>query len=159
MTPAPGRHLMTPVSGTDCAFIEAAKTPRLLELLMSEVRSAPDLRGLENQYEIHGELRGNGSARQYIGKPRDDRAAEVAILESNRPEGGATSDLANFAADSQELAAPGHRAVVLVLDCLCSCSVSVAIFTVLCVGLSLAKQQNHDEHNPNTRKAQILADV
>jgi hypothetical protein len=150
---------MTPVAGTDRAFIEAAKTPRLLELLMSEVRSAPDLRGLENQYEIHGELRGNGSARQYIGKTRDDRSAEVAIVVSNKAEGGETSDLAHFAADSQILTGPGHPAVVRVLESRWMGSDSVAVVTERVVGESLAELLERGERFPNARIARILEDV
>jgi hypothetical protein len=126
---------------------------------MSEVRSAPDLRGLENQYEIHGELRGNGTARRYIGKTRDDRSAEVAIIVASKVEGGDASDLAHFAADSQILANGGHPAVPRVLESRWIGSDAVAVVSDRIAGETLAELLERGERFPNARIARILEDV
>ena len=126
---------------------------------MSEVRSAPDLRGLENQYEIHGELRGNGTARRYIGKTKDDRAAEVAIVVATKADGGETSDLAHFAADSQILANAGHPSVERVLETRWIGSDTVAVVSDRIGGETLAELLERGEKFPNARIARILEDV
>ncbi|HEY4303142.1 MAG TPA: hypothetical protein VGM82_01640 [Gemmatimonadaceae bacterium] len=126
---------------------------------MSEVRSAPDLRGLENQYEIHGELRGNGTARHYIGKTRDERAAEVTIVIAQKAEGGETSDLAHFAADSQILANAEHPAVPRVRESRWIGSDSVAAISDRVSGDSLGELLERGEKFPNARIARILEDV
>jgi hypothetical protein len=126
---------------------------------MSEVRSAPDLRGLENQYEIRGELRGNGTAKHYIGRTKDDRAAEVAIVIATKADGGEASDLAHYAADSQILAAGAHPAVPRVLESRWLGNDSVAVVSERVVGEPLGELLERGERFPNPRIARILEDV
>jgi hypothetical protein len=126
---------------------------------MSEDRSALDLRGLEQQYEIEGELRGNGTARYYIGRTRDVRAAEVAIVVVQKASGGETGDLAHFAADSQILAGEAHPAIIRVLESRWVGSDRVAMVTDRVVGDSLAELLERGERFPNARIARILEDV
>jgi hypothetical protein len=126
---------------------------------MAEVRSAPALRGLEDQYEILGELRGSGSARYYIGRVRDERAAEVAIVIVTKAEGGETSDLAHFAADSNILAADPHPAILRVLESRWVGNDTVAVVSERVLGESLGEQLERGERFSNPRIARILEDV
>lgn len=126
---------------------------------MSEGRSAPDLRGLEAQYEIRGELRGNGTARHYIGRTREDRAAEVAIVIASKADGGQTSDLAHYAADAQILAGGGHPAVPRVLDTRWLGSDTVAVISERVVGDTLDELLERGEKFPTPTVARILEDV
>jgi hypothetical protein len=126
---------------------------------MAEVRSAPAVRGLEDRYEILGELRGSGSARYYIGRVRDGRAAEVAIVVVTKAEGGETSDLAHFAADSNILTADPHPAIPRVLESRWVGNDTVAVVSERVSGESLGEQLERGERFPNPRIARILEDV
>lgn len=126
---------------------------------MADVRSAPDLRGLEEQYEIDGELRGSGSARYYIGRMRDERAAEVAIVVATNAAGGQTSDLAHFAADANILAADPHPAIPRVLESRWVGSDTVAVVSERVIGESLGEQLERGERFSHPRIARILEDV
>ena len=126
---------------------------------MAEVRSAPGLRGLEEQYEILGELRGSGSAKYYIGRTRDERAAEVAIVVVTKAQGGQTSDLAHFAADANIFASDTYPAIPRVLESRWVGSDTVAVVSERVIGESLGEQLERGEAFPNPRIARILEDV
>jgi hypothetical protein len=126
---------------------------------MSDERSAPDLRGLEDRYEIRGELRGSGTARHYIGRTRDERPVEVAIVVATRAEGGQTSDLAHFAADSRILASGGHRAIPRAIESRWVGSDSVAVVSERVVGETLAERLERGDRFPHPQIARILGDV
>src|SRR3954469_3109160 len=133
------RRILASSAAARITHFTRPRTHRRREFRMSEVRSAPDLRGLENQYEIRGELRGNGTAKHYIGRTKDDRAAEVAIVIATKADGGEASDLAHYAADSQILASGGHAAVPRVLESRWVGSDSVAVISERVIGETLAE--------------------
>ena len=82
---------------------------------MSEQAAMPALKGLENEYEIRGELRGTDAARYYIARTRDDHAAEVAIMVFANGKNAENNALSHFASDAQILERNGHPAIPRVL--------------------------------------------
>src|SRR3954469_9274184 len=82
---------------------------------MSERQSAPDLRPLDDKYEIIAELRGGAATRYFIGRRRDD-GIEVLIAVADAARGGENNALAHLASDAQILAAHQHRGILRVLE-------------------------------------------
>src|SRR5258707_1249596 len=78
--------------------------------------SPADLRGLESDYDIRGELRGTAAARYYIGRRKEGDGAEVAITVVRAPKDGGNNALSHFASDVQLLTNHGHAAIPRVLD-------------------------------------------
>src|SRR5580765_8476748 len=82
---------------------------------MSEQKaSGVDLRALENDYEILGELRGSESARYYIGRTKQDPPAEVVITVVRAPGSGQSNALSHLGSDVQILADQTHPSLVRV---------------------------------------------
>lgn len=126
---------------------------------MTEVRTAPGLRGLESQYEILGELRGHGTARHYIGTTRGERPAEVAIVVAEKAEGADSADLAHFAADAQLLMGDVHPTILRVLESRWIGPTTIAIVSERAIGETLGELLERGERFSNPRVAMILRDV
>jgi len=89
---------------------------------MSETNQSPDLKALENDYDIVGEVRGPGGVRAYTatrkdesGKRRGDQS-NVLISIVTTPEGDEGNALSHLAADTKLLAGMTHRRLLPVLD-------------------------------------------
>ena len=74
---------------------------------MSEPQSGPDLRPLEDKYEILSELRTNTRVRTYVARSRDD-GADVVITVATEGENNA---LAHYASDTQLLTTASHPSI------------------------------------------------
>lgn len=125
---------------------------------MADDRLAPNLQALESDYEIRGELRGTDSARYYIGRTRDERAAEVAITVVTAPKGD-TAALSHFASDAQILESGAHPAILRVLDGKWVGKNEFALITERMQGDTLDELLDRAEKFSNPRAASILQEV
>jgi hypothetical protein len=125
---------------------------------MSEVHAPSNLRGLEDSYDIRGELRGIDSARQYIGRTKDG-AAEVAIAVFHVPNGGENNALSHFAADAQVLARSPHPAIPRVLEGRWVGNDAFAVVSERSTGETLGEQLERGEKFTNARIAMLLTEI
>ncbi len=126
---------------------------------MSEQASMPALKGLENEYEIRGELRGTDAARYYIGRKRDDHAAEVAIMVFHDGKGAENNALSHYAADAQILERNGHPAIPRVLGGRWLDHGGFALITERIVGETLDERLERGEKFSNPHLAMMLQEV
>lgn len=126
---------------------------------MSEGTAAPDFRGLENDYEISGELRGSDSARHYIGRSKAGSAGDVLITVVNAPNGGENNALSHFAADAQILASNTHPTISRVRDGRWIGKDSFALVSDRIYGETLDEQLERGERFSNPKVALALQDV
>jgi hypothetical protein len=126
---------------------------------MSEQASMPALRGLENEYEIRGELRGTDAARYYIARKKDDHAAEVAIMVFHDGKGAENNALSHFAADAQLLERSGHPAIPRVLGGQWLDHGGFALITERIVGETLEERIERGEKFSNPHIAMLLQEV
>lgn len=89
---------------------------------MSDSTGILDLSGLENEYEIIGEMNVKDHSRAFIatrkdasGKRKDDHS-RVLITVNATPEGDEGNALSHYAADTQLLARLGHRRLIPVIE-------------------------------------------
>jgi hypothetical protein len=77
---------------------------------MSDRQPTPDLRALERNYEIVGELRGPPDTHRFVARRRDDNA-EVMITVARAPQDDDNNALAHLASDIQVLTNISHPSV------------------------------------------------
>jgi hypothetical protein len=118
-----------------------------------------DLQALQNDYDISGELRGSDDARYYIGRKRDESAAEVAITVVRAAKDGAKSDLNHFASDAQILASGVHPSMARVIDGKWVGNDSCALITERIDGEPLDELLARGEKFSTPRVAMILEQV
>ncbi|HEY4219343.1 MAG TPA: hypothetical protein VGM67_19500 [Gemmatimonadaceae bacterium] len=82
---------------------------------MSEVQTAPNLGVLQDDYEIHGELRSGERVGTYLGQRRAD-GTDVVITVVQEPKGGENNALNHFAADTQLLSQLSNPHVPQVIE-------------------------------------------
>ena len=81
---------------------------------MSDEQKAPDVRALEDRYQILGELRSDAGPRTYIGKRKADGAdVLIRVVRSAKNDNNA---LAHFASDAQLLSDLDHPIVLRTLE-------------------------------------------
>jgi hypothetical protein len=125
---------------------------------MSGSQSAPDLRAVEDRYEILGELRGGYATRYYLARRRAD-GADVMITVAVAPHGGENNALAHFASDAQILSRLGHPTIARVLEGKWLGSDAFAVVVERLRGPTLHELLSANERLPNTRIATALQDV
>jgi hypothetical protein len=125
---------------------------------MSDDRSAPDLRSLEDRYVIRGELRGTESARYYIGSTRDG-ADEVAITLVRAPKGGGNNALSHLAADAQILSDASQPLLARVLEGRWIGGDAFALVAERVPGETLDQLIERGERFSNARIAMLLQQV
>src|SRR5690242_7091343 len=119
---------------------------------MAEGKSAApasDLRGLESDYEIRGELRGTAAARYYIGRRKQDGAEDVVITVFRAPKGGGNNALSHFASDVQILMSNRHPAIPRVIDGRWLGNDAYAVVTERVTGTSLDELLDRGEQFSN----------
>lgn len=129
---------------------------------MAEGKSAApasNLRGLENDYDIRGELRGTAAARYYIGRRKQEGAEEVAITVFRAPTDGGNNALSHFASDIQILKDNRHPAIPRVFDGKWIGNDTFAVITERITGTSLDELLDRGEQFSNARTAMLLQDV
>src|SRR5262245_11630956 len=119
---------------------------------------APDLRGLENDYNIRGELRGSAGARYFIGSRKQD-GAEVAITILRAPKDGGNNALSHFASDVQVLSDHRHPAIPRVVEGRWVGSDAFAVVTERVVGTTLGELLERGEQFSHPRAAMLLQEV
>ena len=82
---------------------------------MSEQQSAPDLRPLDEHYQIVGELRAAPPTRYFIGRRQAD-GSDVMIAVVDAAAGGENNALAHFASDAQLLSRETHPSIAQVIE-------------------------------------------
>jgi hypothetical protein len=82
---------------------------------MSEGQTAPNLKALEDNYEILGELRSGDRVGTYLAKRRED-GADVIVTVVQAPTDGANNALNHFAADTQLLSNITHAQIPQVIE-------------------------------------------
>jgi hypothetical protein len=122
---------------------------------MSEGQRTADLHGLDERYEVLGELRGNGAVKTYIGRMKDP-SAEVAILVAR---GGQNNDLSHLASDARMLVSLSHPGMIRVIDGCWLGTTGFAIVTDRVNGVSLGELLERGEKFSSPRMAAILEDV
>ncbi len=120
--------------------------------------SPPDLRGLENDYDIRGELRGTAGARYYIGSRRQD-GAEVAITILRAPKDGGNNALSHFASDVQVLTDHRHPAIPRVIEGRWIGNDAFAVVTERVMGTTLGELLERGERFSSPRAAMLLQGV
>ncbi len=126
---------------------------------MSEQASMPALKGLENEYEIRGELRGTDAARYFIGRKKDDHAAEVAIMVFHDGKSAENNALSHFAADAQILERNRHPAIPRVLGGRWLDHGGFALIAERIVGETLEERLERGEKFSNPHIAMMLQEV
>src|SRR5436309_3418311 len=117
-----------------------------------------DLGSLENDYQMLGELRGTASARYYIGRARQNGAAEVGIMVVRAPKGDDTNALSHFASDVKLLAGRPHPTIPQVLDGRWIGN-AFAVVSERVVGETLGELLERGEKFTNPRTAMLLQEV
>ena len=77
--------------------------------------NAPDLRALDDDYEILGELRARKDAQQFLAKRKSD-GADVLITVISAPGGGENNALAHLASDVKLLTGLRHPGLLQTID-------------------------------------------
>ena len=121
--------------------------------------SAPDLRALENAYQMVGELHASDGVRHFIGRRRHD-GADVIVSVYMPPTGGENNELTHFAADAQQLA-NGLRDphVVDIYEARWLGSNALAVVGERAAGITLDELLERGEEFSNPRVAAALKDV
>ena len=132
---------------------------------MSDSTGILDLSGLENDYEIIGELNVKDHSRAFIatrkdasGKRKDDHS-RVIITVNATPEGDEGNALSHYAADTQLLARLGHRRLIPVIEGRWVGTDSFAVVSERIGDPSLAAVLARSERFSNPRIAAILREV
>lgn len=152
------KSLVTDPAAQITHFREASEQPST-ERGMSEEASVPALKGLENEYEISGELRGTDAARYYIGRKRDDHAAEVAIMVFANGKDAENNATSHFASDAQILERNGHPSIPRVLGGKWLDHAGFALITERVVGETLEERLERGEKFTNPALAMMLQEI
>ncbi|HXT16382.1 MAG TPA: protein kinase [Gemmatimonadaceae bacterium] len=123
---------------------------------MSEGQNTAELRGLDQRYEVLGELRGTDAVRTYIGRMKDP-AAEVAIMVVRAP--GQNNELSHLASDARMLVNMSHPGMIRVIDGCWLGTTAFAVVTDRVNGDSLGERLERGEQFSSPRIAAILEDV
>ena len=125
---------------------------------MTARANAPDLRALEDSYEILGELRARTDARQFLAKRRDD-GADVMITVYEAANGGENNALAHLASDVNLLTGLRHPGLLPTLDGRWLGNDAFAVVTQRVPGRSVDELLSSGERLTNPRIASILQQV
>jgi hypothetical protein len=120
--------------------------------------NAPDLRALDDSYEIRGELRARKDAQQFLAQRKSD-GADVLITVISAPGGGENNALAHLASDVKLLSGLRHPGLLQTLDGHWLGSDAFAIVTQRVSGVSLDEVLSSGERLTNPRIASILEQV
>jgi hypothetical protein len=120
--------------------------------------NAPDLRALDDSYEILGELRARKDAQQFLAKRKSD-GADVLITVISAAGGGENNALAHLASDVNLLSGLRHPGLLQTLDGHWLGSDAFAIVTQRVSGVSLDEVLSSGERLTNPRIASILEQV
>src|SRR4051812_178888 len=123
---------------------------------MSEGQRTTDLRGLDDRYEVLGELRGAGAVKSYIGRMKDP-SAEVAIMVTHAA--GENNELSHLASDARMLVGLSHPGMIRVIDGCWLGTTGFAVVTDRVHGESLGERLQRGERIPSPRIAAILENV
>jgi len=123
---------------------------------MKDGQKTDDLHGLDERYEVLGELRGNGAVRTYVGKMRNP-SAEVAIMVARTT--GQNNDLSHLASDTRMLVNVSHPGLIHVIDGCWLGTTGFAVVTDRIRGDSLGERLERGEKFTSPRIAAILEDV
>ena len=118
-----------------------------------------DVRGLESDYDIRGELRGTDAARFYIGRRKQDGGEEVAITVFQGPKDGGNNALSHFASDAQLLSRNEHPNVPRVIEGRWVGNDQFALVTERVVGVTLDEMLERGEKFTNPRAAMLLQEI
>src|SRR4051812_41303186 len=119
---------------------------------MSEQQSAPDLRPLDEHYQIVGELRGVPPTRYFIARRHAD-GSDVMIAVVDAAVGGENNALAHFASDTQLLSRETHPSIATVLEGRWLGKDAFAVVTERIRGSTLQELLSADGPFPNPRIA------
>jgi hypothetical protein len=125
---------------------------------MNDRQPSPELRALERQYEIVGELRGVPDTHRYLARRRDD-GVEVMITVVRAPHGDANNALAHLASDTQLLSNVTHAGVPRVHVGQWLGTDAYAVIGEPVHGTPLAELVSRGERFANARVAVVLQDV
>jgi len=125
---------------------------------MSEQQSAPDLRPLDEHYQIVGELRGAPPTRYFIARRKDD-GSDVMIAVVDAAAAGENNALAHFASDAQLLSSETHPSIARVIEGRWLGKDAFAVVTERIRGSTLHELLSADGPFPNPRIATVLQEV
>lgn len=125
---------------------------------MTARANAPDLRALEDSYEILGELRARTDARQFLAKRRED-GDDVMITVYEAANGGENNALAHLASDVNQLTGLRHPGLLPTLDGRWLGNDAFAVITQRVPGRSVDELLSSGERLTNPRIASILQQV
>ena len=125
---------------------------------MNDRQPSPELRALERQYEIVGELRGVPDTHRYLARRRDD-GVEVMITVVRAPHDDANNALAHLASDTQLLSNVTHAGVPRVHVGQWLGTDAYAVIGEPVHGTPLAESLSRGERFANARVAVVLQDV
>jgi len=120
--------------------------------------NAPDLRALDDSYEILGELRARKDAQQFLAKRKSD-GADVLITVISAPGGGENNALAHLASDVKLLTGLRHPGLLQTIDGRWLGNDAFAVVTQRVSGTSLDELLSSGERLTNPRIASILEQV
>jgi chemotaxis protein histidine kinase CheA len=120
--------------------------------------NAPDLRALDDRYDILGELRARKDAQQFLAKRKSD-GADVLITIISAPGGGENNALAHLASDVKLLSGLHHPGLLQTLEGRWLGSDAFAVVTQRVSGESLEELLSSGERLTNPRIASILEQV
>jgi hypothetical protein len=125
---------------------------------MSDRQATPDLRALERNYEIVGELRGAPDTQRFVARRRDD-GVEVMITVARAPQDDENNALAHLASDTQLLTNVSHPSVPRVHVGQWLGADAYAVIGDPVRGTPLAESVSRGERFANARVAVVLQDV
>ena len=125
---------------------------------MNDRQASPELRALESQYEIVGELRGVPDTHRYLARRRDD-GVEVMITVVRAPHDDTNNALAHLASDTQLLTNVTHAGVPRVHAGQWLGTDAYAVIGEPVHGTPLAESLSRGERFANARVAVVLQDV
>jgi hypothetical protein len=124
---------------------------------MSDEQKAPDVRVLEDRYQILGELHSGAGPRTYIGKRKSDGAdVLIRVVRGRKDDNNA---LAHFASDAQLLTGLEHPNVLGVLESRWLGADSFAVVNERVCGRTLHEMLSAGDLPPHQRAAVVLDDV
>jgi len=124
---------------------------------MSDEQKAPDVRSLEDRYQILGELRGAAGPQTYIGKRKADGVGVfIRVVRSANNDNNA---LAHFASDAQILSRLDHANVLRVLESRWLGADTIAVVNERARGRTLGEKLSSGDLPSHQHAAVILDDV